>query len=281
MDTDRKQNPVLRVLRALWKPVLAALLLAVFLLALQSPKRFYQPVIQSVDVKKENVKKLLASTTAASAAITMIPDDAGTPIAEQLVNLGHYFIIILSTLYLEQYLMPVLGTAAPVLGLAGLALLYCLPFSRRKRRLKRIACHLLVLCFTLPALIPASIVVSNGVEALYQDTIRETMEKAAAIEEAVKEAEGDEKGFWAAVTRNAKKVVSAFSGAVEWTKNALNEYIEAITIILVTDCVIPLLTILTLLIVVWRGVKALDDDPRVYVLADPEQAPRKTEASLH
>ena len=39
----------------------------------------------------------------ASTAISLIPGDAGTPIADQLANFSTYFLIVLSALFFEQY----------------------------------------------------------------------------------------------------------------------------------------------------------------------------------
>ena len=48
--------------------------------------------IQSLDDKKTTALELTAAATAASAAITLIPGDAGTPIADKLADLSSYFL---------------------------------------------------------------------------------------------------------------------------------------------------------------------------------------------
>ena len=58
----------------------------------------------------ETVLKLTASSTAASAGITAIPGDAGTPIAEKLADFSEYGILILCVLYAEKYLLSILGS---------------------------------------------------------------------------------------------------------------------------------------------------------------------------
>ena len=45
--------------------------------------------IQSLDDKKTTALELTAAATAASAAITLIPGDAGTPIADKLADLSY------------------------------------------------------------------------------------------------------------------------------------------------------------------------------------------------
>ena len=58
--------------------------------------------IEVIDAKKSNVLALTASSLALSAAITAIPDDAGTPVAEQLSQLAGNLGIVLAVLYLEN-----------------------------------------------------------------------------------------------------------------------------------------------------------------------------------
>ena len=74
----------------------------------------YAPYIQTLDEKKANVLGLVAASTAASASISLIPGNAGTPIAEKLI-------------YLEKYLLTIFGLVA----FGGLipAALVCLALS--------------------------------------------------------------------------------------------------------------------------------------------------------
>ena len=65
--------------------------------------------IQSLDDKKTTALELTAAATAASAAITLIPGDAGTPIADKLADLSSYFLIVVCAIYLEKYLVTITG----------------------------------------------------------------------------------------------------------------------------------------------------------------------------
>ena len=72
----------------------------------------YADTIATIDEKKANVLGLVASSTALSAAITAIPDDAGTPVAEKLMEVSGDLGIVLAVLYLEKYLLTIFGLAA-------------------------------------------------------------------------------------------------------------------------------------------------------------------------
>ena len=64
----------------------------------------YQRSIDSLQAKQETVLELTAASTAASAAITLLPGDTATPIADKLADLSGYFLIVLCAIFLEKYL---------------------------------------------------------------------------------------------------------------------------------------------------------------------------------
>ena len=69
----------------------------------------YASMIESLDEKRNTVTGLIATSTATSAAITVLPDDVGTPIAEKIADLSTYFLIVLGAIFLEKILLTVGG----------------------------------------------------------------------------------------------------------------------------------------------------------------------------
>ena len=72
----------------------------------------YQRSIDSLQAKQETVLELTAASTAASAAITLLPGDTATPIADKLADLSGYFLIVLCAIFLEKYLLTITAGAA-------------------------------------------------------------------------------------------------------------------------------------------------------------------------
>lgn len=66
--------------------------------------------IKYLDEKKTTALELSASATAVSTLITLAPGDDGTPVANKLMDLAGYFLIVVSAIYLEKYLLTILGT---------------------------------------------------------------------------------------------------------------------------------------------------------------------------
>ena len=92
-------------------PLIIALLSVFVFARFTTSTEYHAKTIQSLDEKKTTVMELTAASTAASAAITLIPGDTGTPIAEKLADLSSYFLIVLCELFLEKYLLTITGYA--------------------------------------------------------------------------------------------------------------------------------------------------------------------------
>lgn len=123
------------------KAALAALLVLAALLSIfavgkrASDPAYHQASIDALAEKQETVLELTAASTAASAAITLLPGDTATPIAEKLADLSGYFLIVLCAIFLEKYLLTItsyvsftiLIPAACALGIAAIFSESCAP----------------------------------------------------------------------------------------------------------------------------------------------------------
>lgn len=154
------------------KAALAALLVLAALLSIfavgkrASDPAYHQASIDALAEKQETVLELTAASTAASAAITLLPGDTATPIAEKLADLSGYFLIVLCAIFLEKYLLTItscvsftiLIPAACALGIAAL-------FSEKLRAaLGKLAWHLLLFALAIAFAIPAGVKVSSMIE---------------------------------------------------------------------------------------------------------------------
>ena len=230
----------------------------------------YAKTIASLDEKKQNVMEL----TAASAAITLIPGDVATPIATKLADISGYFVIVICALYLEKYLLTILGAAAcKVLIPLGCVMWALTPFWK-KPFLKTTALKLFAFAIAIMLIVPASAWVSEMIETTYGESISATLEAAT---ETVEEMESNAESAVAEAAENASDgaesteselswwerltgtVTSAAGDIIEAAKDkvtvatstferVLNNMIEALAVMIVTSCVIP---ILVLVFFVW------------------------------
>lgn len=208
--------------------------------------------IAALDEKETTVLRLTAAATAASAAITLIPGDAGTPIAEKLVDLTDYFMIVLCALFLEKYIVAVSGFLAfKILIPAACGLLLASLFAA-KGLLRDLARKFATLAIVLFLLVPCSMGITNLIETTYETSIQQTIESAedsaAQIEENVgNETEEDESLILGKLKKLFSNVTEGINGVSEYFENLLRDFIQAAAIMLVTSCVIPVFVLLLLL----------------------------------
>ena len=235
----------------------AALLLALALVSFfpvaqkMSQPQTFSHAIESLDKKQETVLELTAASTAASAAITLLPGDAATPIAEKLADLSGYFLIVLCAIFLEKYLLTIMAGAAfrVLLPLACVLLAASLFFYRDT--LRALSKKLALFALAVVLIIPTSIFLSDSIEATYRASIDATVESAMQTTEAIgkatdENADSDTKtGLFSKVTEG---ISSAATAAVDKLKHVLNDFLEALAVMLVTSCLIP---VLVLVFFVW------------------------------
>lgn len=255
--------------RAIAVAVLAVALLisAIPLANVFSSPETYSGIIASLDEKETTVLTLTASSAGLSAAVSAIPGDAGTPIAEKLVDLSADFMVVLAAIYLEKFLLTIFGLAAfRILFPAGCLLAIAAILLRRKlpasSGLARLATKFALLGVVLVITVPASVLVSDNIEGIYQESIDQTVASAqgmaeeaqeseaadAAQSEDEQEGEGGILGFFndigEAVSDIPDAVSTGLSDVASGAQNMINDFIESLAIMIVTSCVIPLLVLI-------------------------------------
>ena len=239
--------------RAIVTMVLVALIaLFVFGLAphFASPEA-HAGMIATIDEKIDNVLALTAGSAGASALISAIPGDAGSPIAEKLMDLSTGFLIVLAALFLEKYLIAIfsgvaLGLVMPLALLAAIVFTWAYGRARWSAVPVRLGVKFALIGAVLLLAIPTSTWVTNQVDAMYDTSLAQSVEAAEALAEGAAEAESeggkkDEGGFFQGAIDT---VTGGISSAVEGAQESLNQFIESLAVMLVTSCLIPLLVLL-------------------------------------
>ncbi|MDO4539389.1 MAG: hypothetical protein Q4B54_14580 [Coriobacteriales bacterium] len=211
----------------------------------------YHKTIAALDQKKDTVMTLTGASTGTSAAVTLLPGDIGTPIAEKLVDLSSDFLIVVGALYLEKYLLTILAFIAfylvlPAGCLAGIAALYH-PSYQWKAWLTQAAIRLVVFAVAISVVVPVSVAVSSMIESTYKDSIDQTVEKARKTAEDIKASEKETESK-DPISSLVDTVTSGATEAVERVKESLNDFIESLAVMIVTSCVIP---IVVLILFIW------------------------------
>lgn len=207
----------------------------------------YGHTIQVLDQNRTTVLGLSAASAAASAAVSALPSDICSPLAEQLSEFTTWFLLILSVVFLEKYLLTIFGFAACYLlipaGCAAL-LIHCF-FPRLFFR--SIGPKLIAFGAALLLVIPTSVWVSDQINDIYSKSIDITVQSATAVSDNLIGKMSDGTGEETAVIDEAKTILGDLSGSVagvvEQFRNVLNRFIEATAVMIVTTCLIPVLVI--------------------------------------
>ena len=236
----------------------------------------HQATITSLDEKKNTVMELTMATTATSAVITLLPGDIGTPIAEKVADLSGYLLIVLCAIFLEKYLVTITGYAAFKIFIPAACALFATNLFARNQSLDRLARKLLIFGICIFLVVPASVKASDLIEHTYQAQIDAALEEAKGTEQLLEnsvEAEAADNASESSISGNQtsqqtaensnlwQKAKDALSGAkesvasvvenvtisseelVRKVETSLSHFVEAVAVMLITSCVIPLLVL--------------------------------------
>lgn len=237
--------------------LLSMALLSIFVVSkIVTAPSFNSANIKSLDDKKVIVMKLAATAAASSVALSLMPGDAATPIANQIAELSSYFIVVLCAILLEKMLIAVVGYVSftfiiPFACLLGASYLYI-----NKVVLRNIAIKLTIFGVILFMAIPASIQVSDLMYSSYQASIEQTVETAKQnkeyIEEKKNELSKQDKNWFEKtgdyLSNLTSKIGNGISEITKKGEDTLSTLLYTIAVLIVTSCVIPIVVIL---IFVW------------------------------
>lgn len=208
----------------------------------------YSHTIEVLDKNRTTVLGLTAASAAASAAVSALPDDIGSSIAEEISDCTSWFMTILGFIYLEKYLLTILGAAACYILLpigCGVLLINCF-FP--KGTLKSIGMKLVTFGVVVLIAIPSSVWISDQINAIYNESIEITVESASTVSDSLIGEITNENQESSSVIDEAKTIINTITGSVakviEQFKNVLNRFIEATAVMIVTTCLIPILVVL-------------------------------------
>lgn len=220
----------------------------------------WSSTIEVIDAKKDNVLALTTSTIALSAAISALPDDTGTPVAEQLTQLSGNLGIVLAVLYLEKYLLTILGfLSLGVLGPVAFVLLAASLLAHGRlstgHTLFILGVRILLVGIIAVTVVPASVWVTQRIDETYQISISQTEPEGSAEESKPTDSESQEnKNFWDSIASGAAQLVSNLKDGIKSVTDGVVEQvtnlIEGTIVMIVTSCLVPLLVLAVFL---WMG----------------------------
>lgn len=269
------------------KCITAAVLLLVAILSITVVGKYvsapenHQKTIASLDEKKQTVMELTAASTVTSALITLLPGDTATPIAEKMADVSGYLLVVLCAIYLEKYLVTITGYVAFTYLIPIACGLWIFNLIFANATVRKLAAKLAVFGLAISLVVPASVKISDLIGDTYQAQIEATIEDAKNTQNILEnsgmvddtnatETSGIDATSnifdWAkdaisgakdSVANVVENVTISTEDLVQKVENSLNHFIEAVAVMIITSCVIPMLV---LLLFFWMVKIVLDVD---------------------
>lgn len=223
---------------------LSLALVSVFVIAKHATDpQSYKNTIQSIDDKKATVMGITTATITASTALAAIPGDATTPIANQIMDMGSYLLIVVCALVLEKSLLTVLGYLAFNILVPGACLLFALSVFVKRNILRVLSLKIVVFAVVISTIIPFSLKISDLIYESNQSMVTELNDEVEKMDDS-KESD-KEKNWWESFT---DKIKDGVANVGEKAKQLVNNFIDVIALFIITYCAIP---IIIFLIVIW------------------------------
>lgn len=229
--------------------ILCALISCVFLTRVASSPKLHAHEIESLEQNRTNITRLTAAATTASVAVTLLPGDTATPVADNLADLTDYFLIALCAVYLEKYLITMTGFATFGVLFPLAFIFLAIRVKRKDPRLNHYIVKLFAFGIALVMVMPGSVAVSDAIYNTYHFSIEEAVAKSKKLGEEIeaeteKDKSQEDGSLLNRVVDSAENVVSDIMDKtkefVSTGESILNDLLEKLAIILVTSCVIPI-----------------------------------------
>ncbi len=259
--------------------LILAIPVSVFLVSPKMSKpETYSHLIGELNEKQTTVMEMTAASAAASLALGAIPGDATTPIANKVVDMAGYFIVILSVIILEKYMLTISGYLAFTWLLPIACGIFAINRFWQKRMIQHLAWKILFLSIAIVTIVPLSVKITDIVEKTNKVSINTSLEdlneigkEVEATTQAIEEeiASSDEQDMESSgpvqsiggirekvndlidntkekIQETAEGITQLSKEKIEEAKNTLNKFVEVVVIMLVTTCGIPILTLIFL-----------------------------------
>lgn len=211
----------------------------------------YSESAESLEETTSTVMAISTSSLAVSFAITLLPDDYATPLADTLADLNTYLIFILGVVFFEKLLLSFGVPAVFRYVIPTVCILFIAHLLTKKDILKVLATKILMLAIALALVVPCGTALSNAVCSDSMQYVNETIteaDKSADVLDDSSENGIQDKSFFDKVSRVFETAVNGVKELIEYYKNLVKKFINSVVILVVANCVIP---IVTFVVFVW------------------------------
>lgn len=201
--------------------------------------------LETVENSSRTVMKLSAATLSTSLAISALPDDFATPLAQSLADMNIYFIALLTILLFEKILILYGIKAAFTILIPFACFAQILSLTIKKDFFRGFALRLCILGLAVAFVVPCSThlshIVAADLAAYVEDTIQETKDGANKLNEAM-DSSNEEKTIFETLSDLFQTAIRDISDLMLHFQNTVRRCMNSIAILILTNCLMPLLT---------------------------------------
>lgn len=221
----------------------------------------YSWVLKTLNSLQKKALAITGTSAALATGAAAIPGDATTPLANKLMDMAGYMVIVYGVIIVEKYLLTITGYLAfKILIPIALVILAASQFVTGEWYLflRKISIKGMIIGLLLWLLVPTSAAVTNTINDTYANTtavesklIEQSKNVTKTKDDSKKSETKNEdfsitdfaKGFTDKVKNAAKDAGNVVTGKAEEFQEAFNQMIEKVAVMIVTTCVIPIIVL--------------------------------------
>ena len=231
-----------KLILSLWLILVAMVSIVLLAPGLSSSRgRIATYISESSDNKIEDASKLSAAAATASIALSAMPGDTATPIAEKLAEFSKDILLILCVLYFEKAIFPIIGAVFFYMIIPAAVLICIIGIISEKRVFHRYALATFISGVLIWAMIPVGLVASDVVYASQQEVIAEAIEASEdlsfQIENSTDEDSTEDESLIGSIVRTVSSISSEM---VEKARKLITGFVRSMALMIVTALVIPM-----------------------------------------
>lgn len=148
--------------------ILAAVLIITVVRPYVTDQKTYAYEIDYLDKKMANANMLALGASSASFVVSMLPDDTGTAISNELADFTGYLMVVISAIFLEKYLLVTIGWIGFVISLLSCVLfvLAIIAKDKNKMKFKEYAIRTLIFSICIVCIIPLGCACGDSIERM-------------------------------------------------------------------------------------------------------------------
>lgn len=206
-----------------------------------------QNSIDSLEKSQKTVAAFSGTTLATSLAISALPDDFASPLANTVSDFNTYFIFMFAVIFIEKLLVIVGAPFALryIIPVAGC--LFIIYIFNSKECFKNFAKKIFILALCLVLAIPVSIHLTDFVCDGYMDyvdeTIAETEAGASKINDIMSSSD-EETTIFEKLSNAFKTAIQSVSDLLTYFKNVIKKCVNSIAIMIIKTFVLPILILM-------------------------------------